>query len=184
MKKICFILLLAFTGVCSSCKNDDDSALPPIEQLPPQTTVGANTAGCLVNGDVLIPKGNNNGPAILRCQYAKRGNEYTFGLFILNKEVTPTKAVRILFSQNYPLPINSSIPLEIPNVENSSWGDYFDDGSFLTYSTSSEFKGELFITSIDESTLQISGTFSFTAVNTQGETVEVTEGRFDMHYIP
>jgi len=184
MKNFCFISLLAFTVFFCSCKNDDDSALAPIEQLPPQTTVGANTAGCLVNGEVLIPKGSNNGPAILRCQYAKRGDEYTFGLFILNNEVTPTKAVRILFSQNYPLPINSSIPLEIPNVENSSWGDYFVNGSFLTYSTSSEFKGELFITSINESTLQISGTFTFTAINDQGETVEITDGRFDMRYIP
>ena len=73
MKNIFFHLFLIFSLL--ACKKDDDSDLPPIEQLPPQTTVGANTAGCLVNGEVLVPKGSNNSSSTLRCQYAKRGDE-------------------------------------------------------------------------------------------------------------
>ena len=103
MKSFYFIMLLAFTGVCCSCQKDDDSDLPPIEQLPPQTTVGANTAGCLVNGEVLIPKGNAN-QSTLRCQYAKRGDEYTFVLYINNKESNPSQSVRLLYSQDLSLP--------------------------------------------------------------------------------
>ena len=184
MKNFCFVLLLAFTGVCCSCNNDDDSDLPPIEQLPPQTTVGANTAGCLVNGEVLIPKGNAN-QSTLRCQYAKRGDEYTFVLYINNKESNPSQSVRLLYSQDYPLIENKAIPLTIPNVKQSSWGDFFIAAGLIdTFSTNEEYKGQLLILALDETRRIISGTFSFTAINDQGETVEITDGRFDMRYIP
>ena len=184
MKNFCFVLLLAFTGVCCSCNNDDDSDLPPIEQLPPQTTVGANTAGCLVNGEVLIPKGNAN-ESTLRCQYAKRGDEYTFGIFI-NENSNPTKSVRILYNKKKePLPINKSILLTIPNIDESSWGDYLIEAGVLDkFSSNGQTNGELLILALDETRRIISGTFSFTAINDQGETIEVTDGRFDMHYIP
>ena len=183
MKSFYFIMLLAFTGVCCSCQKDDDSDLPPIEQLPPQTTVGANTAGCLVNGEVLIPKGNAN-ESTLRCQYAKRGDEYTFILFI-NENTNPSKSVRLLYSQNYPLTENKAIPLTIPNVKQSSWGDFFIAAGLIdTFSTNEEYKGQLLILALDEKRRIISGTFSFKAVNDQGEIVEVSDGRFDMRYIP
>ena len=184
MKSFYFIMLLAFTGVCCSCSNDDDSNLPPIEQLPPQTTVGANTAGCLVNGEVLIPKGNAN-ESTLRCQYAKREDEYTFILFI-NENSNPSKSVRILYSQkNKPLVVNEIIPLTIPNVKESSWGDYLiSAGSLGRFSTNENYEGQLLILALDETRRIISGTFSFTAINDQGETVDITDGRFDMHYIP
>ena len=184
MKSFCFVLLLAFTGVCCSCQKDDDSDLPPIEQLPPQTTVGANTAGCLVNGEVLIPKGNAN-ESTLRCQYAKRGDEYTFGIFI-NENSNPTKSVRILYNnKKEPLPINKPIFLTIPNIDESSWGDYLIEAGVLDrFSTNGQTNGELLILALDEAKRIISGTFKFTAINDQGETVEITDGRFDMHYIP
>ena len=184
MKSFYFIMLLAFTGVCCSCQKDDDSDLPPIEQLPPQTTVGANTAGCLVNGEVLIPKGNAN-ESTLRCQYAKRGDEYTFGIFI-NENSNPTKSVRILYNKKKePLPINKPILLTIPNIDESSWGDYLIEAGVLDrFSTNGQTNGELLILALDEAKRIISGTFKFTAINDQGETVEITDGRFDMRYIP
>ena len=184
MKSFCFVLLLAFTGVCGSYKNDDDSDLPPIDQLPPQTTVGANTAGCLVNGEVLIPKGNAN-ESTLRCQYAKRGDEYTFGIFI-NENSNPTKSVRILYNKKKePLPINKPILLTIPNIDESSWGEYLIEAGVLDrFSTNGQTNGELLILALDEAKRIISGTFKFTAINNQGETIEITDGRFDMHYIP
>ena len=48
MKKIFLLLLTTFT--LSSCSNEDDKPTDPIDQLPPETQIGANTFGFLVNG--------------------------------------------------------------------------------------------------------------------------------------
>ncbi|MBC7493737.1 MAG: hypothetical protein H7221_01920, partial [Flavobacterium sp.] len=40
-----------------SCTKNDAS---PQDQLPPATTIGANTAGCIINGKVIIPKNGIN----------------------------------------------------------------------------------------------------------------------------
>jgi hypothetical protein len=52
MKKI-FFLLLSFIAI--SCSKDNATETPA-DQLPPITQTGANTAGCIINGKVLIPK--------------------------------------------------------------------------------------------------------------------------------
>lgn len=182
MKSFCFILLLAFTGVCCSCQKDDDSDLSPIEQLPPQTTVGANTAGCLVSGEVLIPKGNNNSSSTLRCQYAKRQGVYTFGLSFHDKEQEFVKSI-LLRTENIKLEQGKSY--KFLERSDTCWGEYsIEAGLIDSYETDSNHSGILSITHIDEEQRIISGTFSFTAINDQGETVEITDGRFDMHYIP
>ena len=46
-------LLAALLGL-GQCTKDDPEA-----SLPPATQTGANTFGCLVNGQVWTPKGNN-----------------------------------------------------------------------------------------------------------------------------
>lgn len=43
-----------------NCNNDDDSNKPPIDQLPPMTTTGENTIGCLVNGEPFADSGLMN----------------------------------------------------------------------------------------------------------------------------
>ena len=48
-------LLAALLGL-SQCTKDDPEA-----GLPSATQTGANTFGCLVNGQVWTPKGNNSG---------------------------------------------------------------------------------------------------------------------------
>ena len=54
MRKI-FITLLLITLV-SACKKEEDTIpLSPMEQLPPITEIGANTGGCLVNGEAFLP---------------------------------------------------------------------------------------------------------------------------------
>jgi len=60
MKKI--LLFFAIVLTLCGCNNDDNNN----ETLPPATQIGANTAGCLVDGEILIPKGNNN---IFQCFY-------------------------------------------------------------------------------------------------------------------
>ncbi|MBQ0767738.1 MAG: hypothetical protein KBT58_00490, partial [Bizionia sp.] len=57
-------LLLAFALllIVSNCnKNDDDQPTNPIDQLPPATQTGANTFGCLLDGEPFLP-GNSQNP--------------------------------------------------------------------------------------------------------------------------
>ena len=51
MKNLIFLFATLFTlSCCSKDNNTVDDKLPPITQT------GANTAGCIINGKVLIPK--------------------------------------------------------------------------------------------------------------------------------
>ena len=50
------------------------------------------------------------------------------------------------------------------------------------YATGLDSSGELFITKLDSINQIVSGTFWFQAVNDRGDTVKVTDGRFDMRY--
>lgn len=52
-RKLPLSLCLLLTQ-CSQCKKDDPA---PEEQLPPATQTGANTLGCLVNGQPYTPGG-------------------------------------------------------------------------------------------------------------------------------
>ena len=53
----------------------------------------------------------------------------------------------------------------------------------MIFTSATQFPGTLIITRFEPANFIISGTFNFTAkeINT-GETVEITEGRFDMQY--
>ena len=51
---ICSLLFITLTA--NKCKKDKTPE-NPVDQLPPETQIGANTFGCLVNGKVYIPKG-------------------------------------------------------------------------------------------------------------------------------
>ncbi len=51
------ILLLAALLGLSQCKKKDPD---PVDQLPPATQTGANTFGCLVNGQAWTPNGNDS----------------------------------------------------------------------------------------------------------------------------
>jgi hypothetical protein len=52
-------LLLVLVVTCIvSCKDDDEPALPPI------TVTGANTFGCLIDGEVYVPQGVDSAPLV------------------------------------------------------------------------------------------------------------------------
>lgn len=53
MKRTILILAIIF---CTACTKEDDS---PLNKLPAETQIGANTFGCLINGKLLIPRDGN-----------------------------------------------------------------------------------------------------------------------------
>ena len=172
MKKI--ILLLGIILLLIGCSKKDDPTLTPLEQLPPATKTGKNTAGCLVNGEVFLPKGSSPS-GNLTCFYI---NQKDFSLNILNK--SEFKAVNIA-SRNLELQVHKKYILK-EYSSNPQYGEFFIYNINKEFSTTSNVTGELVITHHDYDKAIISGTFWFDAVNNAGEKIEVREGRFDMEY--
>ena len=70
---------------------------------------------------------------------------------------------------------------ELRSSDSKSFGLY-RNGYTGSYVTNNENIGELIITRIDTASRTVSGTFWFDAVDNNGETVEVRNGRFDVFY--
>jgi hypothetical protein len=84
------IIALFFILTASKCKKDPVSN--PIDQLPPATQTGANTFGCLVNGQAFTPGGSSlSGPDLAATyQYLIPGTPagYVFNVFGVDKRNT------------------------------------------------------------------------------------------------
>tara|TARA_B110000008_G_scaffold215788_1_gene215201 strand:+ start:65 stop:400 length:336 start_codon:yes stop_codon:yes gene_type:complete len=78
MNTIKIFQLFIFIAVMTSCSNADDSnSQNPIDQLPAATQTGANTFGCLLDGEAFIPNGGINP---LDCVYQFVNGSYFFSL--------------------------------------------------------------------------------------------------------
>ena len=181
MKKIGIILGLFVLAACN--KNDD--YFPPgtaeVDKLPPLTTVGANTVGCLVNGKAFLPKGNSPGfGSNPRCDYMD-GN---FGIGFFRKTSEESRDIYI-YSNDLPISQGTKLLLK-SDVINSPTGRFVNYATEITahqiYTTTNLVTGELYINHLDEVNHTVSGTFWFNAVNQNNDTVKVREGRFDMKY--
>ncbi len=172
------ILILSFTLLFSCCKDDDDNTTPtnPIDLLPPATQIGANTAGCLVDGEIFLPTDN------LVLNFLD-GENFQLGLSNRNDD----DLFDILISlDNIDIQLNESFLINTEFSNNTRTGEYVinveSPPSPNYYSTTSSVTGELTITYHDFDNAFMSGTFWFDAVNSNGEIVEIRDGRFDVQY--
>jgi|694.fasta_scaffold43719_2 hypothetical protein len=180
MKQLILTLLASFTIIC--CSKDDDTPSNPVDQLPPATQVGANKVGCLVNGEVFLPKGSNPlGPPLITCFYQYVNNTWNFSLGYSNNQQTNLRAINIA-SKGVELQQGQTYPLVLQS-NNSCYASY-GISTIPQYSTNNNNVGQLKITKLDHVNNIISGTFWFDAVNGNGVKVEIREGRFDMQYSP
>lgn len=175
MKNLILILITTFT---LSCCDKDGKPTNPIDQLPPATTTGANTAGCLVDGQAFLPKGyfpDGN----LSCNYID-GKD--FNISIAQKNNNETLSMNVI-SYNQSLVVGEIYKLKEYGI-NSKFGEYniYKINTDNRFRTTSIITGELKITNHDFNKAILSGTFWFDAVNSDGEKVKIREGRFDMQY--
>ena len=182
MKNLILILFITFSLIC--CNKDEDKT--SIEQLPPATTIGANTVGCLVNGVALMPKGGNPfGPPILTCYYQYLNGSYEFGLGYSNNQQNNQLRGVYLFTNKLQFVQGQTYTLSIEQQNNSAYAQYSQDTFLEGFTTNSQSVGQIKITKLDETNSIISGTFWFNAIKVStGEIIHITEGRFDMHYTP
>ena len=177
MKNLLFLFVTLFTLTC--CDKDNDKPKTPIDQLPPATQIGANTAGCLVNGEAFLP--NNKSVKPLTCDYID-GKDFRLGI---SKKVNNIYYNIGISINNTQLEIEKNYSLKAYGA-NSKFAEYvinvnaYPDLGY--FSTTNSVVGELKITNHNFDKATLSGTFWFDAVNSAGEKVQVREGRFDMEY--
>jgi hypothetical protein len=164
------LFLICILLISASCKNDD-TPTNPIDQLPPATQTGANTAGALVNGEAFLPFGIITG-GNLNLFYTDGLN---FGLSIGEKRNNILKNINVT-SLNESLEVGQIYSL-LDFEDNSKYGlfsiDVFSPPSPNFYQTTTNIIGELTITHHDFNNAILSGTFWFDAINSVGEIVEV-----------
>lgn len=174
-----FLLSLLIISTNSCSKQDDCEN--PVDCLPPATQIGANTAGCLVDGEVLLPRGRSlNSGSILKAQYNFNEGTYNFSIGINDRKKNNLIFIRI---NNTKLEENGIYPL-ILKSETKGSASYIigGAGSGISYVTTNSTMGQLHITKLNELENIISGTFWFDAENLDGEIVKIREGRFDVRY--
>ena len=180
MKPAINFFLLILIIITNSCSKQDDCD-NPIDCLPPATQTGANTAGCLVNGRLLLPSGRSLGTgSVLQSQYLFHQEAYIFTIGVNDRNKNQLIFIRI---HNTKLEEGGIYPLKLKS-ENEGSAAYIigGAGSGTSYVTNNITMGQLHITKLNESKKIISGTFWFDAVDTEGEIVQIREGRFDVRY--
>jgi len=170
--KIVWLLLL--TGLLIGCQKQDP--LPEV-QLPPATQTGANTFGCLVNGQAWTPQGYT-GSSNYSVYYDRTYRNGTLNVAAYRYEPGDQKSRQdiILFSDS--IAATGTYPLTIRNHQ---------EALFYGNATQCEFqqngnhyrRGTLTITRLDLQAGIVSGTFAFTLYKPGCDSVRVTNGRFD-----
>ena len=167
------LLLFALLGL-SQCKKNDPA---PVDQLPPATQTGANTFGCLVNGQVWLPKGNNGNanctlsydPTFLKGTLNVTTYRYT------GSGATDLQSI-VLYSDSLKT-VGRYALTKLGHQE----GLYHDFKTGCDYSGHGRnyCRGTLTITRLDLAAGIVAGTFAFTVYKPDCDSVQVTQGRFD-----
>ena len=173
MNKLPLYLALVLLTQCSKCKDDP----APIAQLPPATQTGANTLGCLVNGQPWTPQGNS-GSSNFSIVYDQALGA-SFDLQAYRYQQVPTDNYQNLIMDGSRLRGPKTYDLRDSLDTRVSWYNRLT-GCYLNSRDSGTYcKGTLAITKLDLQAGIIAGTFSFTLAKPGCDTVRVTDGRFD-----
>ena len=169
MKRILLLLLTTFTLSC--CNNEDDKPQNPIDQLPPATQTGANTFGCLINGEPFVVSNTSNQTAIYQGGVLQIGGGIDNS--IMDKRI----------SINISAPINLNTPYDLTLFPNNL-AIFVNNGEGCYYDYDHTTSGTLTITKFDQTNFIIYGTFNFSTQTNECENINITNGRFDLQYIP
>jgi len=179
MKHFKFILLLAaFSSLGLHCKKEHDEPKTELEKLPPLTMEGKQTFGWLANGKAII--GNLYG------WYA----DYQNGVFELRGGDQPFQSgvdangFTIVVGQYQITGIGKyKIPIEYRPGTNTSFASGV---SFIPYTYSTDFtnhgNASINIYRLDTINFYMAGTFAFTVYSQFGDSLVITDGRFDFKY--
>jgi hypothetical protein len=190
-KTMKFLILITLSFVCfgSSCKKNKIS--DPSDQLPPETQTGANTFGCLINGEVFKPGGASLTGGSLACNFQYLGvgpnGGYFFRLAAISRNNNSGESKSVgLFTDSLKILQGVEYILIAPKIKGTAYAlyGYTRDNPLAIddYETNSINIGKLQIKKLDTVNQIISGSFWLDAVNKNGQKVEVRDGRFDVRF--
>jgi hypothetical protein len=169
VKTTLLLLILSFLALADGCTKP----VPPGPQLPPITHEGKNTFGCKINGKIYITSGKPT-------MFNGSGTEYLYyvdSTFWIHGEVlNPKYDVQINFKYRFPENYNrltDSIHGNRGHVETT-----FSTSNNYLYDTDSFRTG--YVNILYNAANILSGTFAFDAINSTGDVMHITEGRFDI----
>jgi len=159
---------------CGQRKSRDPQ---PEAQLPAATQTGANTFGCLVNGEPWTPKGSNgtsNFSVVVNPSYAEGWLSvvaYRYGTTADDKQTIGINSDSLGSIGTYTLRTGGKHRAGI--IDRKKGCEYFsmDSGTYC--------KGSFTLTRVDLAAGVISGTFAFTLHKPGCDSIRVTNGRFD-----
>lgn len=179
IKLLSATILLLTTFTFSKCKKDKDEP-----QLPPETTTGAMTFGCKVNGQVFVPRDGNGHPG-LYVEYVNLGSGPGGGWFLnipaFDYKSNPNRGVSIVTDSLF---LEENRTYEFKTTKGNAKAFYREDASWgvNVFPKLDNETGSLFIKKHDQMNRILSGTFSFVGTSSGGQKVYITEGRFDIRY--
>jgi hypothetical protein len=175
--KIFLLALITITCTSMMCECDDKTTYEP--QLPPETTTGANTFGCLVNGKVWLNGGvgfPNYSLAISQLSenwliiIAKNNYGDTISGFGINIKINP------IIEKKYSLDTANCF-IYFSKISNNNGGTCIwskEESSFI------DAIGFIELTRFDLSNGIVSGRFEVTLYRTECDSIVITQGRFDL----
>ena len=188
MKTQAFFSTLLLLLLLSACSLFDRDRPVPEPQLPPLTNVGANTFGCLVDGELWLPESDNWSYVPVRGMFSN-GTLLTIGHRINGKDSISQglilKVIGVFHPDTFHLGYwERDYPFEASNASFADFGNVFFDYQTQGMQASAD-AGTVIITSIDtastSATRHVAGTFEFKGFNEEtNRWVSITEGRFDV----
>lgn len=170
-----FLSLLGLLLCLAQCRKKD-----PSPQLPPESTTGAMTFGCKIDGRVFVPRDYYTRTG-LYVQYVNlgsgKGGGYYLNIPATNWASKEIDAVRISTDS---LLVQEGKTYVFSTGKGSAHAEY-DSGP--VYKKRDQDAGELTITRFDAQQGILSGRFDFVGTDkATGQQVKVTEGRFDVRF--
>jgi len=166
--------LLAALLTLSQCKKDNAD---PLDKLPPATQTGANTFGCLINGQAWTPKGYNGAPNY-SVSYDPSYRNGTLNVSAYRYTGTGANDFQTVGFFSDSLRSIGSYPLTIVGHQEAVFIDLVTGCRFQSRDNHYR-RGTLTITRLDLQAGVISGTFAFTLYKPGCDSIRVTNGRFD-----
>jgi hypothetical protein len=199
MKNIFLTLLCVVTLLGISACSNDDAQIDPLANLPAETQFGANTFGCVVNGEVFYPRDERPGnfqPTLGKGVLfwgSSGGGGLLYNEIDVKNYVTAKPVSRMLIHlQHLDQTGTGEYIWESTNFERDIDGYmnnylycqvYDKDSQAWKYYGSYENSGKVIVTRYDFTNRIVSGTFSGTLRLKNGtDLLEIQQGRFDFHW--
>lgn len=187
------LLVIIISTLIQGCQKENH--LPwPLSELPKATQKGANTFGCLINGEPFVPGVYVLDP--LAHEFEVHYDEANYGFEADNRlaitsnyvRYKPNDTVDIIINFGiYPLLHEGEFTMEDMSYFNAESG-YIKNGPYKIFriDTSTNAQNTVTITRLDTINNIVSGLFEFDLreIDDSTDVLEIREGRFDAVYQP